>query len=156
VLLFKHKLLNEIWKSSMITLRSVLSTIIFSVEMKRSTSVDGWLSPSGAWKKRQDLVELAFLLKNLKKRWMKEIRDLKKAKKLKNWYEINMYMYRALLFNLGSANILLGSLKKLFIVLFSIILFRKHFRCSATSKWLKNTGMWSNAGALNLFCSAGP
>jgi len=27
----------------------VLSTIIFSVDIKRSTSVEGWLSPSGAW-----------------------------------------------------------------------------------------------------------
>ena len=30
------------------TFRSVLSTMIFSVEMKRSTSVEGWFSPSGA------------------------------------------------------------------------------------------------------------
>ena len=27
----------------------VLITMIFSVEMKRSTSVLGWFSPSGAW-----------------------------------------------------------------------------------------------------------
>ena len=35
---------------NVITLRSVLSTMIFSVDMKRSTSVLGWDSPSGAWK----------------------------------------------------------------------------------------------------------
>ncbi len=33
---------------SLFTFRSVLSTMIFSVEMKRSTSVEGWFSPSGA------------------------------------------------------------------------------------------------------------
>ena len=31
-----------------LTLRSVLRTMIFSVDMKRSTSVLGWVSPSGA------------------------------------------------------------------------------------------------------------
>ena len=35
------------------TFRSVFSTIIFSVDIKRSTSVEGWLSPSGAWKEKE-------------------------------------------------------------------------------------------------------
>lgn len=38
------------WRwGELLTCRSVLSTMIFSVETKRSTSVLGWLSPSGAW-----------------------------------------------------------------------------------------------------------
>ncbi len=44
---------------SSLTLRSVLSTMIFSVEMKRSTSVLGWDSPSGAWIIRQTSVWLS-------------------------------------------------------------------------------------------------
>ena len=52
----KQNILNELkqkYYAYNLTLRSVLSTIIFSVEMKRSTSVEGWLSPSGACKQNK-------------------------------------------------------------------------------------------------------
>lgn len=38
---------------NMHTFKSVLSTIIFSVDMNKSTSVLGWVSPSGAYKESQ-------------------------------------------------------------------------------------------------------
>jgi hypothetical protein len=41
-------------KTGTLTFNSVLRTMIFSVEMKRSTSVLGWVSPSGACVRHAD------------------------------------------------------------------------------------------------------
>jgi len=41
---------SRVWWS---TCESALSTLILWVEMKRSTSVMGWASPSGAWRWRK-------------------------------------------------------------------------------------------------------